>query len=74
MPHVATLSGCVATLSGCVATLSVSLGVLRHGFLLSNLFSSPICRGHNFLVLTQICACEVSLESSLNVESNYGWS
>ena len=44
----------------------------RHSFLLCDRKLCPTCRGHNLFVLTQIWACEVSLESSLNVECNHG--
>ena len=43
----------------------------RHTFLTAASFFSPICRSHNFFVLTRIWACEYSLESSLNVECSH---
>ena len=54
--------------SECVTTLVATMGVSRHWVLLSNLFSSLTCRGHNFFILTQIWVCGMSFESSLNVK------
>ena len=43
----------------------------RDSFWKATCFSSPICRGHNFFILTRIWACEYSLEISLNVECKH---
>ena len=53
-----------------LALLQHSLEMSRHSFCSTACFSSPTYWGHNFFILTQIWACEVSLESSLNLERN----
>ena len=57
------VSGFVATKSGffakkiyllALSRQSLSSGFVATNFLLSDLFSSPICRGHNFFILARI--------------------
>ena len=51
--------------------VATQFSMSRHSFLLCDKKICPTYRGHNFFVLTRILACEVSLESSFNVECNH---